>query len=459
MAVFLLPAAATAKVQNGVIAYSSKEDGDYDIWYSNADGTNHTKMTLNNFNEAYPAFSADGTLLAFATDVIGDRGYEIFVKNANDWSLPTNRTNANGDDTTPAFSPDGSKIAFASYRDNLVGDIFIMNADGSDQRNLTPGDDSISLGPTFSPDGARIAFYSSRDGDFDVYTISANGGPATNLTANNFDDREPSWSRDGTKIAFSSNREFGLYRVYLMDPNTGLVDNTEFFPLSTRWPEISPDGAAMVYSTGPVGSRDIEVKTLADNDFITVANGAFNEDYPAWQPVIVPDDTAPIPPVPPEPGKLAISCTSPEVKAGKKKRLRRSAFRRYVKRGFVCEMRNTKGVKSLGATLVRLGKRGRGRGRRQQCTRLRRSTRRASCKVAHSRGLLLTADQARKVVSVRYAPFARVSSGKLKNDKNKLRVIRRLRGGRYLLLFKAYIEQEGSDELKTKFFRFYLRVR
>ena len=83
-----------------------------------------------------------------------------------------------------------------------------MNADGSDETRLTNNDDALDREPSWSPDGEKIAFASNRDGNWEIYVMNADGSDETRLT-NNDDalDREPSWSPDGEKIAFVSDRD------------------------------------------------------------------------------------------------------------------------------------------------------------------------------------------------------------------------------------------------------------
>ena len=105
-----------------------------------------------------------------------------------------------GDVQTPAWSPDGRKLAFVSQRDGN-SEIYVMNADGSAQKNLTrqPASDSH---PSWSPDGRRIVFVSRRDGNSEIYVMNADGSGLRNLTRTPSDDLDPAWSPDGRAIAF-----------------------------------------------------------------------------------------------------------------------------------------------------------------------------------------------------------------------------------------------------------------
>jgi len=91
--------------------------------------------------------------------------------------------------TTPAA---GSRIAFESVRDGN-GEIYVMDADGSNQTRLTnnPADDGS---PAWSPDGSRIAFYSDRDGNYEIYVMDADGSNQTRITNNPAGDAFLDWS-------------------------------------------------------------------------------------------------------------------------------------------------------------------------------------------------------------------------------------------------------------------------
>lgn len=99
----------------------------------------------------------------------------------------------------PAWSPDGAKIVFYSDRDG-ASEIYVMNADGPGQTRLT-NNPSQDLLPALSPDGAKIAFVSNRDGTdlwdpsaHEIYVMNADGSNQTRLTNNTWADSSPTWS-------------------------------------------------------------------------------------------------------------------------------------------------------------------------------------------------------------------------------------------------------------------------
>jgi Tol biopolymer transport system component len=141
-----------------------------------------------------PAWSPDGTKIAFATN--RDGNYEIYTMNP-DGTGPTRLTNNTSSDYEPAWSPDGTKIAFATNRDGN-DEIYTMNADASNQTRLT-NNTAVDAAPAWSPDGTKIAFKSTGDTDpfayrYEIYTMNADGSSQTNLTNNpGADDSVPDW--------------------------------------------------------------------------------------------------------------------------------------------------------------------------------------------------------------------------------------------------------------------------
>jgi Tol biopolymer transport system component len=138
-------------------------------------------------------------------------------------------TNNPGPNQNPAWSPDGQTIAFMRIVPNArrpkglrwQTELYVMNIDGTGQRKLTrlsDGDGSFS----WSPDGQRIAFVSDRDGNDEVYVINVDGSGLSNLTPAR--DGHPKWSADGRTIGFVSNRG-GNRDIYVMNADGGRERN------------------------------------------------------------------------------------------------------------------------------------------------------------------------------------------------------------------------------------------
>jgi Tol biopolymer transport system component len=225
---------------------------DADVYVMQANGRDLREVTFSNAFDGDPAWSPDGKRIVFESRRDGNT--EIYTINAN--GSGTKRLTANNVfDGDPAWSPDGKSIAFASDRDGNR-EIYVMNADGSNERRLTRTGgrvDDITLhgldaDPAWSPDGKKLAFESNRDGDLEIYVMNADGTNQRNLTDNASLDALPAWSADGRELAFESERaEKGNRDIYVMSSSNGTV----FDRLTTAsGADEMPDWQAMPAQTG-----------------------------------------------------------------------------------------------------------------------------------------------------------------------------------------------------------------
>ena len=153
-----------------------------------------------------------------------------------------------------AFSGDNGRIAFQSRRHGNW-EVYTMAADGSDVVRLTnnAADDER---PGFSPDGAKIVFGSRRGGNADIYLMNADGSGLTRLTTHAADDYTPQWSADGTKILFRSTRT-GNGEVFVMNVDGSGQTNLTNNPANDSGPVWSPLGNKIAFSSDRSGNPDV----------------------------------------------------------------------------------------------------------------------------------------------------------------------------------------------------------
>src|SRR5215203_5749754 len=189
------------------IAFRSDRTGDSEIFVMNSDGTGQKNLTNNPGNDLRPSFAADGKKMLFQSTRTGNS--EIFVMNS-DGTGQTDLTNDPASDFNATFSPKGDKIAFVSVRSGLDPEIFVMNSNGTGQTPLT-ANDALDDEPSFSPDGKKIAFKSSRDGSEDVFVMDASGANQTNITPNTIGvfDREPDWQPKAATFTVNTASDVG----------------------------------------------------------------------------------------------------------------------------------------------------------------------------------------------------------------------------------------------------------
>lgn len=255
------PQAVFTGAVNGRIAFRRHEPTGWgNIAVMNPDGSGATTLVPRAAEQYEPDWSPDGSKVAFASNQ--DGFVAIFVVNADGSGLTRIGGSFPGNNGTPAWSPDGSKIAFTHVPSNYR-EVYVMNADGTGVTNLTYDDPNFEdtqqddLDPTWSPEGSRIAFVRGRLPKLEIYVMNADGTGRTRLTYDNGCALSPSWSPDGSRIAFASNRHNNLgvcnnLEIHVMDS-----DGSNVTRLTTGGPNVasggptwSPDGTMIAFVRG-----------------------------------------------------------------------------------------------------------------------------------------------------------------------------------------------------------------
>ena len=298
------PDVQAPSTESARIAFASHRDGNWEVYVTDADGRNQTRLTRRNGHTRFPLWSPDRSQIAFATQVDDSvHGWELWVMNADGtdarrlcsglvaksgraWSPDGKRialtrsegdnmdvyvvnvasgrlsrvTSSAGDDRDPAWSPDGSRMVFTSERDGNR-EVYVARADGSDVQRLT-AHPSRDASPSWSPDGSRILFVSARTGTSELHLMSADGLDVEQLTSGAHSSTDlPRWSPDGAYVAFQiaegSRYDIGLLRM--RDRHQTVLVGTPDSDGSYTW---SPDGTRLAYITGRSGAENLYVVNI-----------------------------------------------------------------------------------------------------------------------------------------------------------------------------------------------------
>ncbi|HJY30593.1 MAG TPA: hypothetical protein VJ306_21345 [Pyrinomonadaceae bacterium] len=211
----------------------------YDIFTANPDGSNAKQLTTTPGYDAETTITLDGKKLVFTSMRAGD--LDIYTMDANGKNV-RQLTNELGYDGGPFWSYDGKQIVYRAYhpqtekdkqdyrdllKQNLIRpttlEIWVMNADGSNKRQVT-NNGQANFGPYFFPDGKRIIFASNMDNprgrNFDLYKVNVDGTGLERITFSDAFDGFPMFSPDGKKLVFASNRNAkvqGETNVFIAD--------------------------------------------------------------------------------------------------------------------------------------------------------------------------------------------------------------------------------------------------
>src|SRR3954452_21429852 len=298
----LAPASANAAFpgKNGKIAF----ERDNEIFLMNPDGSGAAPITTGGAAKRDPVVSADGRFVAYSYN------RDIWVV-GSDGTNPHAITSGQANDQSAAFSPNGRRIAFLRAD---VGDIFAMNLDGSGLVNLTNDPEGQETDVAWSPDGTRIAYTrtgctrGTNEGGVCIYVMNADGTGQTLLTpeenypecpdnapgyAHRRHSEQPSWSPDGTRIAFTGfwntcDQSGGGSEIWVMNADGSGKSLLTSNPPVDRQPAWSPDGQLIAFVSDRVDNpsgpdADIFTVPAAGGSATQPTKGLFTED-PDWGP-------------------------------------------------------------------------------------------------------------------------------------------------------------------------------
>ena len=265
----------------GIAFGSQRGTNDKSVYMVNPDGTGLVKVTDDASSHYGFSISPDGTKVACTKN--DSQGFQIYLSN-NDGTDAQSLTTGSKSSWMPRFSPNGKKIAF-NHEEGISNkpDIYVMNADGTQQINITKSKDTQKFIELFSPDSAYIIYSIDNNGSYDICRVNIDGTNTMRLTNNNFNDVVYDISKDGRKIVFYSNRD-GNNEIYIMNWNgsgqTRLTNN----PGTDSQPIFSPDGKKIAYTSEQNGNRDIYIMNTDGSNQTRLTTFAGFDTSPRFSP-------------------------------------------------------------------------------------------------------------------------------------------------------------------------------
>lgn len=242
------------------------------ICLMNADGSARQQLTNFPATAFYASLSRDGQTIFFSAKQ--SSGFEIYSMNVNGKNIKQLSKNL-GSLYAPELSPDGERVIFTKDKDGL----WLMKPDGKSPRRLTKSDD---IDPTWSPDGSKIAFASARNGARQLFVMDSDGSSIRQITHLDNMGGRSTWSPDGTKIAFYGGPA-GDHNIYIIDLNGGgLVQLTSGG--DNLGPSWSPDGNWITFTSFRDGNNEIYIIHPDGSGLRRLTDNTISDWQPRWGP-------------------------------------------------------------------------------------------------------------------------------------------------------------------------------
>lgn len=274
----------------GQIAFVSNRSGKPQIWIMNVDGSDQRQLTNMPEGACQPVWSPDGARLAFISPCnlnqevyLGTNLFILDVASGGVTPLPS----AAGGDFDPTWSPDGTRIAFSSFRDYYRKQIYLITLADHSIVSLSANKVHDSQ-PAWSPDGVQIAFVSERYGRYQIWLMNADGSEQRAFSrSGNLINLHPVWSPDGQSILYTqTDAGGGVPRVMISRLDEEPFKEIRIAPdlLPMREASFSPDGRWIVYESWPDGiNHDIYIMSTDGVARLRLTADPAVDFDPAWR--------------------------------------------------------------------------------------------------------------------------------------------------------------------------------
>ncbi|NTV97611.1 MAG: Tol-Pal system beta propeller repeat protein TolB, partial [Chlorobiaceae bacterium] len=257
------------------IAFVSSRTGAKEIYECDFDGQNILQMTSSKSISLTPAYSPDGRYIAW-TDFTSGRP-NLYIRNRTDnKTVPAGR---NGVSIDPGWKNNSEVATTLSFEGDQ--EIYLIRLDGSVAQRLTRSR-GIDLSPTFSPDGTKMAFVSSRNGLPQIFVQDLSTGAVKRLTFSGRYNTQPSWSPAGDKIAYTTWENTSEINIFVIKPDgSGLVKLTSRCR-ENESPSWSPDGDMIVFTSNRDGKKKIYVMNASGENQRPLMQMDGEQMQPSW---------------------------------------------------------------------------------------------------------------------------------------------------------------------------------
>jgi Tol biopolymer transport system component len=184
------------------------------------------------------------------------------------------------------WSPDGLRLAYLHTGNSGRNDLFVINADGTNQKRLTDTPEEEGI-PAWSPHGDTIAVSIPTDGDAEIFLIDTESGEIVSQLTNNegIDDYMPAWSPDGSQIVYVAGNEVdGSDEIHIMTADgttsTQITDNA----VEDYYPAWAPNGDTIVFVSARAGEQTLFIMDVDGSNQRQLTDGKDRDSRPAWSP-------------------------------------------------------------------------------------------------------------------------------------------------------------------------------